>query len=253
LSGEGADEFFAGYVGYRFDKMRKMSQVVNPASQREKALRYELWADEDFFYEYDLTRFETVKRNLYADGINECYDSINCLNYPVVNADRLKGRNLLNKRAYIDYKIRLVDHLVSDHGDRMAMANSVEVRYPFLDKELVEFSAQLPVDLKLNGFTEKYILRRMGKELLPPAILEREKFHFIAPGSPYLLQQHTEFLNDLLSYDLIKRQGYFNPDTIEQLKKQYSGEGYMVNAPYESDFLIIVISFGILLETFFKH
>lgn len=253
LSGEGADEFFAGYVGYRFDKMRKMSKVVNPASQREKALRYELWGDEDFFYEYDLTEFETVKRNLYADGINECYDSINCLNYPVVRADRLKGRNLLNKRAYIDYKIRLVDHLVSDHGDRMAMANSVEVRYPFLDKELVEFSAQLPVDLKLNGLTEKYILRRMGKNLLPPAILEREKFHFIAPGSPYLLQQHTEFLNDLLSYDLIKRQGYFNPDTIEQLKKQYSREGYMVNAPYESDFLIIVISFGILLETFFKH
>ena len=60
----------------------------------------------------------------------------------------------MNKRAYIDYKIRLVDHLVSDHGDRMAMANSVEVRYPFLDKDLVEFSTRIPDDLKLNEFTE---------------------------------------------------------------------------------------------------
>jgi len=253
LSGEGADEFFAGYVGYRFDKMRNSSQVVNAASEREKALRYDLWGDEDFFYEHDFTAFEAIKRNLYSADINSCYDTINSLNHPIINKDRLTGRNVLNKRAYIDYKIRLVDHLVSDHGDRMAMANSVEVRYPFLDKDLVEFSAQLPAELKLNGFTEKYILRRMGEHLLPRAILEREKFHFIAPGSPYLLQQHSEFVNDLLSYDLIKRQGYFNPDSIEQLKKQYSREGYMVNAPYETDLLIIVISFGILLDTFFKN
>ena len=92
----------------------------------------------------------------------------------------------------------------------------------------------------------------MGKGFVPKEILEREKFHFIAPGSPYLLQKNVEYINDLLSYETIKRQGYFNPDTIEKLKKRYSQEGFIVNAPYESDLLITVITFGILQEHFFE-
>ncbi|AOM80162.1 asparagine synthase (glutamine-hydrolyzing) [Pedobacter steynii] len=252
LSGEGADEFFAGYVGYRFDKMREMNLIQNSSSHEEKILRNRLWGDSDFFYERNFLEFDEFKKGIYSDHLASSFDEFNCLNNFVINAERIKGRNNINKRAYIDYKIRLVDHLVSDHGDRMAMANSVEVRYPFLDKKLIEFSAQLPADLKLNDFTEKYILRRMSRSFLPSAVLEREKFHFIAPGSPYLLQNKSEYINDLLSYDRIKRQGFFNPDKIEELKKTYSQPGFTINAPYESDILITVITFGILQEVFFE-
>lgn len=250
LSGEGADEFFAGYVGYRFDKMRAMNLIGNESTAEEKLIRNKLWGDEDFFYERNFTDFDLLKRNLYSADLNNRYDEVNCLNYPVVNKDRIKNRDVLNKRAYIDYKLRLTDHLVGDHGDRMAMANSVEVRYPFLDKDLIEYSAKIPSELKLNDFTEKYILRKIGESILPKSIMEREKFHFIAPGSPYLLQQNSPYINDLLSYDLIKKQGYFNPDEIERLKSLYSTKGFVVNAPYESDLLSTVITFGMLLETF---
>ncbi len=253
LSGEGADEFFAGYVGYRFDKMRQMGLVQNDSTEAEKALRRKLWDDDTFFYERNFLEFDDVKKSIYSKDLIENFDSFNCLNHPLVNVDRLKNRDVLNKRAYIDYKIRLVDHLVSDHGDRMAMANSVEVRYPFLDKELIEYSTRIPSELKLNDFTEKYILREVGSGFVPKEVLEREKFHFIAPGSPYLLQNNVEYIQDLLSYDRIKRQGYFDPDAIESLKKRYSQEGFIVNAPYESDLLIIVITFGILLEQFFEN
>lgn len=251
LSGEGADEFFAGYVGYRFDKMRSMNLINNPCSTEEAALRYDLWGDEDFFYERNFLDYNEIKRQYYSNDLNASFDEVNCLNHPVIDTSKVTGRNLINKRAYIDYKVRLVDHLVSDHGDRMAMANSVEARYPFLDKNLVEYSTSLPADLKLNDFTEKYILKKMSHGLLPDSIHEREKFHFIAPGSPYLLQKNIEYVQDVLSYDLIKKQGYFNPDHIESMKKTYSQPDFKINAPYENDMLITVITFGILLDTFF--
>ena len=89
----------------------------------------------------------------------------------------------------------------------MTMANSIEARYPFLDIQLVEFCRQIPPDLKLNGFTEKYILKKAAENLIPRQIVEREKFGFVAPGSPSLLQQNIEWVYDLLSYDRIKRAG----------------------------------------------
>ena len=252
LSGEGADEFFAGYVGYRFDKMRAMNLVQNTATDEEEELRYRLWGDASFFYERNFLEFDQVKQSLYSDELNASYDEVNCLNHPVINKERIRNRSVLNKRAYIDYKIRLVDHLVSDHGDRMALANSVEVRYPFMDKDLIEFSTTIPTDLKLKDFTEKYILRKMAGRFMPKSVADREKFGFVAPGSPYLLQKNVEYINDILSYDLIKKQGFFNPDEVDRLKKIYSQPGFTVNAPFESDLLITVITFGILLDKYFN-
>jgi asparagine synthase (glutamine-hydrolysing) len=252
LSGEGADEFFAGYVGYRFDKMRELDLVQNECSDEERALRHDLWGDENFYYERNFLEYESEKRALYSDSINASFEEFNCLNHPLINKERIKNRDILNKRAYIDYKLRLVDHLVSDHGDRMAMANSVEVRYPFLDKDLIDFSTRVPSDLKLKDFTEKYILRKMGSSLLPKAIMEREKFHFIAPGSPFLIQQNIPYINDLLSEETIKKQGYFNPSEVTRLKNIYAQDGYKINAPYENDLLITVITFGMMQDVFFS-
>jgi asparagine synthase (glutamine-hydrolysing) len=132
----------------------------------------------------------------------------------------------------------------------MTMANSIEARYPFLDKDLVEFCTQIPPDLKLHGFTEKYILKRAAADLLPQQIVEREKFGFVAPGSPALLQQQVEWVNDTLSYERVKRQGYFNPDTVEFLKSQYSQKGFQLNLMLEDDLLIVVLTFGLFLELF---
>jgi asparagine synthase (glutamine-hydrolysing) len=251
LSGEGADELFAGYIGYRFDQMRAMDLVQNPASPLEERIRHEVWGDKCFFYETNFSELETVKRGLYSNAVNEIFEEVNCLNHPVVNKDRLRNRNILNKRSYVDFKTRLVDHLVSDHGDRMALANSVEVRYPFLDKNLVEFSTQIPSELKLKDLVEKYIVKKMAGRFVPEAVINREKFGFVAPGSPYLLQRNIEYINDLLSYSRIKKQGYFNPDRVEYLKKMYTQDGFTINAPFESDLLITVITFGILLDNFF--
>lgn len=251
LTGEGADELFAGYVGYRFDSIRKSQEKESPpGSFEEDNVRERIWGDKDFFYEKDYFSFQKVKQHLYSNNINHIFDEINCLNYPVVNQERIKNIDIVHKRSYIDFKLRIPEHLLADHGDRMAFANSVEARYPFLDKELIEFTTVIPPYLKLKDFNEKYILKRIAASLVPSEIIKRPKFTFVAPGSPELLKQDPEYFNDLLSYERIKRQGYFNPESVESLKRQYSQKDFKLNLPYDNDLLIIIITFGMFLDIY---
>lgn len=250
LTGEGADELFGGYVGYRFDKLRRQQAQAIKELLPENEISKRIWGDEAFIYEKNHHSFQQTKRGLYSPGIAEKYEEIDCLNHHVIHTERVKDLDVFHRRSYVDFKLRMCDHLLSDHGDRMAYANSVEARYPFLDKDLIEFSRQIPTDLKLNNFCEKYILKKVAENLIPKEIINRPKFAFVAPGSPKLLTQNIEYMNDLLSYDRIRKQGYFNADTVERLKKQYTEPGFKLNVPYDSDLLITVITFGMFLEQF---
>jgi len=251
LTGEGADELFAGYVGYRFDSFRdRESKSYDLETALEDELRERLWGDKDFFYEKDHHALREVKQALYSAGVNELYREFDCLNHGLVNKERLRGRHPVHQRSYLDFKLRLSDHLISDHGDRMTLANSVEGRYPFLDIDLVEFSTRIPPELKLHNYIEKYVLKRVAEDLLPREIVKREKFGFHAPGSPYLLQHGVEWVNDLVSHDRIRRQGYFNPDVIDRLRAEYTQRGFKLNLPFEDDLLIVVLTFSIFLDTF---
>jgi asparagine synthase (glutamine-hydrolysing) len=252
LAGQGADELFGGYIGYRFDSLgeRRNSPLQEVEQALEEELRERLWGDPNLFYEKDQIVFRDIKLALYSPQVTEMFDDVDCLSHPLVDKARLRGRPVLHQRSYLDFKLRLVDHLLSDHGDRMVMANAVEARYPFLDVELVEFAAQVPADLKVKDFTEKYLVRRMAQGLVPRQILEREKFGFWSPGSSLLLQQRIEWVQDLLSYDLIRRQGYFNADLVERLKKQYSQDGFRVHPHLDTDLLMIVLTFNLLCELF---
>lgn len=255
LTGEGADELFAGYVGYRFEQVRNSNLSPNQRdysleSVLEDDLRLKVWGDENIFYETDLYAYREIKLALYSSELNDRFSEFDCLNFELVNPEKLRDRHFIHQRSYLDFKLRLSDHLVADHGDRMALANSVEARYPFLDINLVEFTKEIPPSLKLNGLSEKYILKQTAKDFVPPQIIEREKFAFHAPGSPNLLKQDIEYINDLLSSDLIKKQGYFNPVTIENLKQQYLQDGFHLNLPFDMDLLIVPLTFGIFLQEF---
>jgi len=81
-------------------------------------------------------------------------------------------------------------------------------------------------------------------------VIEREKFGFRAPGSPYLLQQRVEWIEDLLSYERVKAQGYFDPEVVERLKARYRQPGFHLHAHLETDLLMIVLTTGILVDTF---
>ncbi len=252
LTGEGADELFAGYVGYRFDRARTERALGNaqPGELVEERMREALWGDANVHYELDYYDDQQRRPLLYSREVQGAFPQFNCLQHPLVRKDRIVGRHPVHQRSYLDFKLRMADHLLMDHGDAMALANSVEARYPFLDIGFIEYARKIPPNLKLRGYTEKYLLRRMGKDVLPEAIQRREKFGWYAPGSPEMLQQGVEWIHDMLSPATIRRQGYFDPGFIETLKRQYSAPNFRLKQPFESDWLMVVATFGLFQEIF---
>ncbi|WP_281322341.1 asparagine synthase (glutamine-hydrolyzing) [Flavobacterium aestivum] len=251
LSGEGADELFGGYAGYKFDGRREGNIGYKDLEHlREDEVRKKLWGNPDFIYEKNENVFRESKQAIYSSLLNKSYQDFDCLQEPAIDHTRIKGRHHFHQRSYVDFKLRLGGHLIADHGDRMTLANNVEGRYPFLDIDLINFVKTVPPSLMVKNMEEKYILKKVAQKYVPSQIINREKFGFVAPGSPQLLKTNSEWINDLLSYDRIKRQGYFNPDTIERLKKMYSRDGFILNPPYDLDLLIIVLTFNMFIDIF---
>ena len=221
LAGQGADELFAGYMGYRFDTVRRHEpDPFDLDEMMEGELRRQLWGDEHLFYEINQHALRETKAAFYSGAVMARYADFDCLERPVVNKARLRGRHPLHQRSYLDLKLRLGDHLLGDHGDRMMLMNSVEGRYPFLDQDVVEFVRTLPPEFKLRGGIEKYAVKRVAEPFVPKAIIDREKFGFRAPASPYLICQNIKWLRTCF-LERVKAQGYFNPAVIEDLKRRY--------------------------------
>ncbi|MFA7061826.1 MAG: asparagine synthase (glutamine-hydrolyzing), partial [Pedobacter sp.] len=162
LVGEGADELFAGYYGYKFDRQRLEQggdDLCDPEAMLEAELREELWGDDSFVYEKNLYEFQAIREALYSGTALAEFHEFNSVRAGIIDKSKLVDRHPVHRRSYIDLKLRLASHLISDHGDRAAFANSVEARYPFLDINLMQFMREVPPDLKLNGLTEKYLLK----------------------------------------------------------------------------------------------
>ncbi len=246
LTGQGADELFAGYIGYRFDQFSAARPV---AHEDERRLRARLWGDEHLAYDGSLRLTENIKRDLYAADVYADYEHFSCLRAPLVPLSRLHGRHVLHKRAYLDFRLRLVDHLLGDHGDRMAMAHGVEARHPFLDRAVVDFVRDLPVDLKLRDLEEKYLVRRVAQPLVPAEVVNREKFGWYAPGSHELLRSGADWFLDCLADERVRRDGVFNPATVRRLKAEYAADDFVLSQPFEIDVLMVVATFNLLLDT----
>jgi asparagine synthase (glutamine-hydrolysing) len=252
LTGEGADELFAGYVGYRFDaaQVRRVSDEFDVEEMLEDEVRERLWGDPDFFYEKDYLKYRELKSAIYSTALAAELAEFDAAREPLVDKEKLRNRHRLHKRSYVDFKMRLADHLLADHGDRVSYANSVEARYPFLDLNVIEAARTMPPGLLIKDAVEKYVVRAAAGKFLPPAVVNREKFGFVAPGTPYLLSKQVEWVNDLLAPETIRRQGYFDPDTIQRLRTTMTCPGASINTTFSTDVLMIVLTFGIFLDAF---
>ena len=125
--------------------------------------------------------------------------------------EKFKDCDYLSKAQWIELKLFMSGYLLSSQGDRMAMANSIEGRYPFLDHRVIEFCMKLPPDLKLNGLNEKYLLKKMMKGKLPEYILNRSKQAYRAPiKSTFISDKLPKYLKQMLSDNKIKSFGIFN-------------------------------------------
>lgn len=130
------------------------------------------------------------------------------------------------------------------------MANSVELRVPFLDKRMVEFMAKVPLTLKLRGLNEKYLLKRILKNKLPADILNRQKHPFRAPIKN-IVTSGSYLADEFCSEQKIKEAGLFDYNKVNMLlRKVHSGTGFS-----ETDNMAVagVLSTQILWDTFIKQ
>ena len=112
-------------------------------------------------------------------------------------------------------------YLLSSQGDRVAMANSVEGRFPFLDYRVVEFCNRLPSNLKLRGLKEKWLLRQLASKLLPADIWQRRKRPYRAPiHRSFFHPDAPDYVSELLSEDALIASGLFNPKAVNQLVRK---------------------------------
>jgi len=242
LTGEGADEFLAGYDIFKEAMVRRF-WARQPDSARRPKLLQRLYSDisdlnatgqaylKAFFgsglketqrsdYSHFI-RWRNNRRacNFFSEELRAAIDAQRSTadgELPLPNGFKTWGP--LEQAQALEITIFLSHYLLSSQGDRPAMAHSVEGRFPFLDYRVVEFCTKLPSRLKLNGLTEKYLLRQVAKEWLPAEILARGKRPYRAPiHKSFFNEAKLDYVRELLQPDAIRSAGYFNPAAVSQL------------------------------------
>jgi asparagine synthase (glutamine-hydrolysing) len=242
LTGEGADEMFAGYDLFREGKVRRF-WAKHPGSRFRSRLLERLYpylarspvsqqAMARQFFGRDLdaqsspgfahaTRWQTtsaLKRLLSRDmreeitGHSAVHDLLSTL------PSAFPRWTHLAQDQYLENRTLLSGYLLSSQGDRMLMAHSVEGRFPFLDKDVVALADSLPPRYKLRVLDEKHVLKRIGHGTIPEAVLTRKKQPYRAPDAlSFVGDAVPEYVHEMLNERFIARAGIFEPTAIGQL------------------------------------
>ena len=236
LNGDGGDETFLGYDRYlatavlnRLDWVPRPVRALAGAAGRglprgmAKSLAYRLRRVTDVLtleprdrYAKWMSAFGNAdKRELYAPALRQelrTTDSLALLDQAYEASD---ATTFVERIAHADVQLYLPDDLLVKM-DIASMAHSLEVRSPFLDHEVVEFAASLPLHLKLRGWTQKYLLRRAMRGLLPEAVIRRPKMGFGVPIDHWFRHELREMAYDVLLDARAQQRGYFRPEVVRR-------------------------------------
>jgi asparagine synthase (glutamine-hydrolysing) len=164
------------------------------------------------------------KSNLYTDDLRDQLHNSDAEAVHHACFDTVRHADFLNRMLYLDTKIFMVS-LNLNYTDKMSMASSVEVRVPFLDRELAEFAAaNVPPDLKLKGFIRpktKHILRKAMSGILPVEVMRQPKAGFAAPVDYWLANDLREMVDDLLSETNMRKRGLFRPEQVRRFVDEH--------------------------------
>jgi asparagine synthase (glutamine-hydrolysing) len=235
LSGMGGDEIFAGYpwdLGAKFLEMYKrfplsigriipscLSRLLPGGADYPLTRRLKKFAaaagSEDGMLLFKTYFTKADKETLYAKDVKARLEGFSPYRKHAEYLKRTKDMDLLARMLYLDIKTFL-PCLNLAYTDKMAMANSVEVRVPFLDHEFAELACAIPSGLKIRRLQQKYIYKRSLEGVLPEAILKRKKTGFGAPVGAWL-DELRPLIDELLSEEAVKRRGYFNYETVRSI------------------------------------
>lgn len=236
LSGAGGDDLFTGYrrhravqaekywrwlpldlrgglknlssqLNQRHTFSRRMAKLFSGATLdgNESLVEYFRWSKEA-----DLLRLYTNEARLSLGGELAASPMLEFL------APLNDGHSSLEKMLALEQRFFLTDHNLL-YTDKMSMAAGVEVRVPFLDQNLVDFSARIPLNFKQQGSVGKWILKKAMEPYLPRDVIYRPKSGFGAPLRRWMQHDLRELMGDLLSKDSLQKRQLFNPEAISRL------------------------------------
>jgi asparagine synthase (glutamine-hydrolysing) len=239
LSGDGGDELFAGYDGYRVHHQRRHLDVFPswfapayhkyvyphiPATLRGRRLVYN-------FALNARDRFVNSRANLqsYDEELSvlspEFLQSVSCYEPAAETArtcfDHAPATDTVSRMQYTDIKTYLTADVLTK-VDRMSMACSLEVRCPLLDHVFAEQAVSLPLNLKIRNGTQKYLLRRLAENLgVPNQALSRPKQGFSLPLSHWMRSELRAEMTSILLEGRTLQRGYFRRAGIEKLLSEH--------------------------------
>lgn len=240
LTGEGADEVFGGYDIFKEAKIRDF-WAKDPDSKLRPMLLARLYP-----YIFKDNRLNQTIVSFFKDGIDNPDDPFFSHNIRWKNTSKIKNFfseqiknsngnynsysellkllpvnffdwDVVTKAQFLEAMIFLSNYLLSSQGDRVAMANSVELRVPYLDHRVIELLAKVNSEIKINGLNEKYLLKQVFKNRLPSNILKRWKNPYRAPINKALLNNNLNLAKDYCSEDSLKRTGIFDHAKVLRL------------------------------------
>jgi asparagine synthase (glutamine-hydrolysing) len=250
ITGEGADEMLAGYDIFKEAKIRRF-WAKQPDSVFRPRLLTKLYpylpqmkqanpAILKMFYGYKLEEIENpfyshllrwnnsnhIKKHFSEHIKSELngYSPLETLEEKL--PDGFDKWDYLEKSQWLETTIFMSGYLLSSQGDRMAMANSVEGRYPFLDYRVIEFCNKLPDDFKLKGLNEKYLLKKLMHNKIPESIIKRSKQAYRAPvKSAFFLSKPPDYVKEMLAPEYFSKAGIFDYNSVSNLLQKIEKTG----------------------------
>lgn len=250
LTGEGADEVFGGYDIFKEARVRRFMARAPQSTVRPQLLK-RLYP----YLKHSPATSAAFAKSFFSEGIAHLNDpyfahiprwnttgrisqyfsaqmrdaTAGWSAYPAIEATlpaNIRRWQPMARDQYVEAHTLMSGYLLNSQGDRMAMANSIEGRFPFLDHRVIEFANRLPPRYKLMGLTEKYLLKRSMKGLLPESVRTRSKQPYRAPDSQsfFVDGKAPEYVAELMCEERISKAGYFDPKAVRKLfEKSRSG------------------------------
>lgn len=239
LNGDGGDENFAGYQRYKVMKLFSLLKLIpckkilsNLAGVLYKKIKIKdmsilsqiltyPYFDYRLFYQ-DLISFvdSKTKSSLYTDSFMKKIQSSMANNLLIDRFNEVSSLDKLNQVLYVDINTYLPEVLLTK-ADISSMAQSLEVRSPFLDHEFIELTWKIPSCFKLNNLHSKYILKKIALNFFPKKFFMRRKQGFLPPLAQWFRTDYLEYLKSQLFDKQFLELGIFNRNTLKQLVEDH--------------------------------
>jgi asparagine synthase (glutamine-hydrolysing) len=270
LTGEGADEMLGGYDIFKETKIRQfwakspnskwrplllkrlypyMDGIQRQSTAYLKTFFHVSTEDSDGLFFSHVPRWDlTAKlKSFYSDAVRaETNESAALSSLEDELPSEYFSWGKFTRAEYLEARYLLSGYILSSQGDRMAMAHSVEGRYPFLDYRVVQLAAKLPSKLKMKVLNQKYILKQACNGLVPQSIIKRYKQPYRAPDGKSLIT--SEYLLDMLSPKQIDNDGIFDSQRVSALVAKFRSD--RPTSVKDDMALVGILSTQLLLEQF---